>query len=99
MWVKTDQDKLVSLEHVEQIIMQGDEVNAIFAGSSGQRQVRLAQAEKTVKREQYFGAIAAALDGHRLFGRCARLTQFPGMVPDRPGTEELQAQLEREVRR
>lgn len=63
MWVKTDQDKLVNLEHVEQIIMQGDEVNAIFAGSSGQRQVRLAQAKKTVKREQYFGALAAALDG------------------------------------
>jgi hypothetical protein len=63
MWVRTDQDKLVNLGHVDQIILQGDEVNAVFAGSGGGRQIRLAEASKTVTREQYFGTIAAALDG------------------------------------
>jgi hypothetical protein len=63
MWVRTDQDTLVNLKQFEQIILQGDDVTAISAGSNGARQVRLAQATKTVKREQYFSAIAAALDG------------------------------------
>lgn len=62
MWIRTDQDKLVNLDHVDQIILQGDEVNAVLAGSNG-RQVRLAQATKTATREQCFSAIAAALDG------------------------------------
>jgi len=60
MWITTEEGKLLNLDHVEQISIQGTEVRAQY--SDGQRSDRVIRPTKGTPQE-YMQALGTALAG------------------------------------